>query len=393
MINPSSKLVFSHVPTLRFQGYSEDWKTYKLGEVAQFRRGSFPQPYGLPEWYDDENGVPFVQVYDVGFNMKLKDKTKQKISELAKDNSVFVKKGSIVLTIQGSIGRIAMTQYDSYVDRTLLIFQSFSIPLDKTFLMYVVFMLFQIEKEKAPGGTIKTITKERLAQFMLHIPSLSEQQRIASLFTRLDSWLENLRSQKTALEAYKKSIMQKILSQEIRFKDENDKEYPKWEEKTIEEISENNTSNLSADSLKNNNGEYPVYGASGLFKRVDFFNQSKPYISIVKDGAGVGRVLMCESKSSVLGTLNIIKPKSDTNLYFLYQLMKNINFKKYTKGSTIPHIYYKDYKKEKIQIPSLFEQEKIANYLTLIDKIAESIGIQILQTELWKKGLMQKMFV
>jgi len=67
----------------------------------------------------------------------------------------------------------------------------------------------------------------------------------------------------------------------------------------------------------------------------------------VKDGAGVGKILICEPKTSVLGTLDIIKPKKYVNLYFLYSLLSRIRFTKYTTGSTIPHIYFKDYKKEK----------------------------------------------
>jgi type I restriction enzyme S subunit len=110
-----------------------EWEEKKLGEVAKFRRGSFPQPYGLPEWYDDENGMPFIQVYDVDDNMKLKPKTKNKISKLAQPSSVFVEKGNIILTIQGSIGRIALTQYDAFVDRTLLIFTEYKKPIDKNF--------------------------------------------------------------------------------------------------------------------------------------------------------------------------------------------------------------------------------------------------------------------
>ncbi|MBU2062492.1 MAG: restriction endonuclease subunit S, partial [Bacteroidetes bacterium] len=93
----------------------EEWDNKTLGEVAKFRRGSFPQPYGLPKWYDDENGMPFIQVYDVGSNMLLKDKTKNRISKIGAEQSVFVEKGTIVITIQGSIGRIAKTQYDAYV--------------------------------------------------------------------------------------------------------------------------------------------------------------------------------------------------------------------------------------------------------------------------------------
>ncbi len=187
-----------------------NWEEKKLEEIAKFRRGSFPQPYGLPKWYDDINGMPFVQVYDVDNNFKLKTTTKQKISNIAKEKSVFVKKGTIVLTIQGTIGRIAITQYDAYVDRTLLIFQSFTVPIDKLFFTYVVYLLFAIEKQKAAGGTIKTITKEKLSAFVINLPCIEEQQKIAIFLSAIDKSIEKLGNQIDDTVMFKKGLLQKM---------------------------------------------------------------------------------------------------------------------------------------------------------------------------------------
>jgi len=191
------------------RGYPK-WECLKLSEIATFRRGSFPQPYGLPKWYDEQKGSPFIQVFDVGDDLKLKEKTKQKISDLAKPSSVFVKQGSIVLTIQGSIGRVAITQYDAYIDRTLLIFKSFNRPVDMYFFAYSLHLLFEIEKTKAPGGTIKTITKESLSNFMLSIPSLNEQQRIGNFFRTLDLVISTKQKQIEITELWKKGLMQQM---------------------------------------------------------------------------------------------------------------------------------------------------------------------------------------
>ena len=186
------------------------WEEKKLGEVANFRRGSFPQPYGLGKWYDDKNGFPFVQVFDVDENFKLKSITKRRITNEAKKLSVLVEKGTIVLTIQGSIGRIALTQYDACVDRTLLIFKSFKKPINKVFFMYIVFLLFEIEKTKAPGGTIKTITKEALSSFKILIPALSEQQKIADFLTPIDKLIELKEQQINQAKEWKKGLMQNL---------------------------------------------------------------------------------------------------------------------------------------------------------------------------------------
>ncbi len=187
-----------------------EWEEKELGEVAEFRRGSFPQPYGLPEWYDEENGMPFVQVYDVNDNMKLKDTTKNKISKVAMKSSVFAQAGTIILTIQGSIGRIAITQYDAYIDRTLLIFTSFKKPIDKIFFSYIVFLLFEIEKTKAKGGTIKTITKEELSKFTIFLPSLLEQQKIADFLSVLDKKIDIVSQELGQVQEFKKGLLQQL---------------------------------------------------------------------------------------------------------------------------------------------------------------------------------------
>jgi type I restriction enzyme S subunit len=188
-----------------------EWKKKKLIEVAKFRRGSFPQPYGLAKWYDDENGFPFTQVFDVDDNMKLKNDTKRKISLEAQNYSVFAKKGTVVLTIQGSIGRIAITHYDTFVDRTLLIFESYKVPIHTYFFMYSIFLLFQIEKEKAPGGTIKTITKEVLSEFKIFIPCLEEQTKIANFLSAIDDKINLCNTQIEKTEQWKKGLLQKML--------------------------------------------------------------------------------------------------------------------------------------------------------------------------------------
>ena len=86
----------------------------RLGDCTGYRRGSFPQPYGNPEWYGGDGAMPFVQIIDVTKDLTLAENTKQTISKLAQPFSIFVKKGSVIVTLQGSIGRVAITQYDAY---------------------------------------------------------------------------------------------------------------------------------------------------------------------------------------------------------------------------------------------------------------------------------------
>ena len=192
--------------------FEDEWEEVTLEEAVKYRRGSFPQPYGNPEWVDEVNGYPFVQVYDIAKNMKLKPDTKIKISDAAIDKSVFIPKETIIVSLQGSIGRVAITQYDAYVDRTILLFQEFLVPLNKMFFAYIIQELFEIEKTKAPGGTIKTITKAVLSNFKVLIPPLKEQQKIATVLTNADKEIELLKQQLADLQQEKKALMQVLLT-------------------------------------------------------------------------------------------------------------------------------------------------------------------------------------
>ena len=189
---------------------------YSLQEIAAFRRGSFPQPYNLPEWYDEDNGKPFVQVFDIDDNYMLKKTTKTKISNLAIPKSVFVPKGSLIISIQGSIGRVAITQYDSYVDRTILIFIKFKKDIDKMFLLYALKKLFDYEKEIAPGQTIKTITKEVLSNFKIVLPSMEEQRNFAKIINQINSKINLLEQELEQYKQLKKSLSQLLLTGIVR---------------------------------------------------------------------------------------------------------------------------------------------------------------------------------
>jgi len=222
-------------------------------------------------------------------------------------------------------------------------------------------------------------------------PTIPEQKRIASFFTVLDKKIAELKQKKNLLEQYKKGLIQKLFSQELRFKDEKGMEFPNWEKKKLGEIAFKKSSNIAANTIEDNFGDYIIYGASGVLKKIDFYREELEYISIVKDGAGVGRVFLCDSKSSVLGTLDIIKPIGG-NFHYLFYFLQQTNFLKYVTGSTIPHIYFSDYKAEKILFPCIVEQTKIANFLFAIDDKINRTENQIQQTQQYKKGLLQNMF-
>ena len=187
------------------QARQEQYKYYKdqllklnvaeyrtLGSLSKFRRGSFPQPYGNKDWYDGDGAMPFVQVADIADDKKLVANTKRKISSLAQPMSVFAPKGSIIISLQGSIGKIAITQYDAYIDRTLAIFQNITNDVLPKYFVYQLERIFEIKEKTARGSTIKTITKEEFTNFQIPIPSISEQKRIVFILDKFETLVGDL---------------------------------------------------------------------------------------------------------------------------------------------------------------------------------------------------------
>jgi type I restriction enzyme S subunit len=116
-----------------------------------------------------------------------------------------------------------------------------------------------------------------------------------------------------------------------------------WEIKTLGEVCDKASSNIAQNKLNDNEGIYPIYGASGFIKNIDFYQQENEYIAIVKDGSGVGRVTLYPEKSSVLGTLQYIIPNEKVTTRYIYYFLNSIDFDKYKCGAAIHHIYFNVY--------------------------------------------------
>ena len=136
-----------------------------------------------------------------------------------------------------------------------------------------------------------------------------------------------------------------------------------WEWKKLKDICEKGSSSIKQGDLKKITGDYPIYGASGFIQNVDFYQQDKEYIGIVKDGSGVGRTMFLPAYSSVIGTLQYILPKEGNSIKFVNYALQNIDFSKLIQGAAIPHIYFKDYGEMDIAVPPLDEQERIVKVL------------------------------
>ena len=138
------------------------------------------------------------------------------------------------------------------------------------------------------------------------------------------------------------------------------------------DVCDRGSSNLKQSDVINQNGQYPVYGAAGLLGNIDSYHQDKPYVAVVKDGAGIGRVTLHPGYSSVIGTLQYLLPKENVLPEYLYYVTKHMHLEKYYTGATIPHIYFKDYKNEKFNLDTIENQQRIVDILKKTENIIES---------------------
>ncbi|MCW8955041.1 MAG: restriction endonuclease subunit S [Sulfurimonas sp.] len=136
-----------------------------------------------------------------------------------------------------------------------------------------------------------------------------------------------------------------------------------WEYGILENAVKKGSSNISLNKIKDDDGDYPLFGAKGFVKNISFFQQEKEYLAIIKDGAGIGRISKHPKNSSIIGTMQYLIPKVGFDIDFVKYFLHSIDFEKHRNGSTIPHIYFKDYKSEPFPILKLQEQKRIVAIL------------------------------
>ena len=136
-----------------------------------------------------------------------------------------------------------------------------------------------------------------------------------------------------------------------------------WKYGVLENAVKKGSSNISLNKIKDDEGEYPLFSAKGFSKNISFFQQEKEYIGIIKDGAGIGRVSKYPANSSIVATMQYLIPKEGFDIGFIEYFLNGIDFEKHRNGSTIPHIYFKDYKSEPFPILPISEQKRIVSIL------------------------------
>lgn len=246
------------------------------------------------------------------------------------------------------------------------------------------------------GATINSINNNDLKKFKFFFPSLPEQQKIATFLSAIDKKLQQLTKKKELLEAYKKGVMQKIFSQELRFKDDNGNDYPDWVKKKLCEVLdyEQPTKYIVKSTEYDNSFKTPVLTAGKTFvlgytNEIDNIYLKIPVIifdDFTMDNKFVDFPFKVKSSA-----MKILKPiNENVNMVFVYNIMQMIN---YPKGDEHKRFWISEYSKIKIGYPSFEEQQKIANFLSSLDSKIDLVSTQIEKTKAFKKGLLQQMFV
>lgn len=371
-----------NVPNLRFS-YKGDWSKRKLNEICQFFKGN-----GLSKSDLSNEGFPCIlygELYTTYKNEVISDiisKTNTTLSNpfLSRNNDLIIP-GSGEDPIDIAVAR-AICQNDIILGGDLNILRPKS-NVSAAFLSYQLngVRRYDIAK-KAQGKSIVHLHNSDLKEVLVSIPTYNEQLHIVKLLTKVDEMIE---TQIKIIDSYfslSKAISNTLIGQS------------KGNTRLRECLNCYSSNTMESVIKQEDLGDYPVYGANGIIKKINNYEIEYPSIAIVKDGSGVGKMFKLSGKYSILSTLNYLTSKPGYDIDYIYYALKQKSLKKYVVGSGIPHIYFKDYEQEKIYIPqNELQQQNITSVLQSID---EEIGNEIKQLknyELLKKYLLKNMFV
>lgn len=389
-----------HVPKLRFPGFEENWNRKKLSYFLEFKNGLNAEKcaYG--------KGYKFINVLDIIENTYITHESIIGSVDVTSDvfKKYIVEYGDIVFQ-RSSETREEVGQANVYLDKERpATFGGFVIRGKKIRDYSPIFINNLLKTTKARkkitsmsgGSTRYNIGQESLKDVIIYVPVIIEQQKIATFLSSVDAKIEALKKKKDLLEMYKKGMMQKLFNQEIRFKDDDGNEYPCWEEMRLGDVLDylQPTMYLVKSTEYSDNYSIPVLTAGKTFvlgytnEEHGVFNTEDPVI-IFDDFTTAFQFVdfRFKAKSSAMKILKCAS--KEINIRYVYEAMKRIKFpigehKRY---------WISEYQREKIPYPNHKEQQKIADFLSSLDRKIDLIGEELEKAQQFKKGLLQQMFI
>lgn len=164
-----------------------------------------------------------------------------------------------------------------------------------------------------------------------------------------------------------------------------------WEEKQLKEAVKYQSTGVRACDASDD-GSYDLYDANGIIGKIDSCASDEPYVSIIKDGSGVGRVRMMPKQSNVLGTMGCITVKDENDIQFIFSHLQTKDFKNHIISGAIPHVYFRDYGEDPLSVPSFPEQQKIGEFFKQLDELIGAKEEELEKLRQIKLALLDKMF-
>ncbi|ATV03242.1 TPA: restriction endonuclease subunit S [Staphylococcus aureus] len=410
-----------NVPELRFPGFEGEWEEKKLGEIFQIISGSTPLKSNK-KFYENGN-INWVKTTDLN-NSKVTH-SKEKITEYAM-NSLKLKlvpKNSVLIAMYGGfnqIGRTGLLKIDATINQAisaLLMNHETNPEFIQAYLNYQVkgWKRYAASSRKDPN-----ITKKDIEQFKVPYVSINEQQKIGEFFSKLDRQIELEEQKLELLQQQKKGYMQKIFSQELRFKDENGEDYPEWEEKQLGELG------VTYAGLSGKAKEDFGFGKDVYVSYVNVFKNNIATLEMVENVSikpgekqnnvkfgdilfttssevphevGMSSVWLYEKDNVYLNSFcfGFRTTVSFINPIFLARYLRSFEMRKLitilAQGSTRFNISKKELMKLIVKIPRLDEQNRIINLFSILDGGIELQSMKVRKLKKRKQGLLQKMFI
>ncbi|AFI01730.1 restriction endonuclease subunit S [Helicobacter pylori] len=361
-----------------FYDLPKEWEVVRLLDITHIFDGTHQTPQYT------HHGVAFFSVENIANNKPNKFISQQDYLIATSKNKP--EYNDILLTRIGAIGisKVVSWTYPFSIYVTLAVIKQ-SKYFNSYYLHYFIQSSF-FQKELKDNSLLQAIpckiNMDKLKKCKVILPPLNEQIAIANILSALDRYLYALDALILKKEGVKKALSFELLSQRKRLKGFNQA----WQRVRLGDIANYLTSNLSVEQITQQ-GKIKVYDVNNFIGYTDTtFISDKPYISIVKDGS-VGRVRILPPKTNILSTMGALIANHRTTTEFLFYLLSNFDFKNFTSGSIIPHIYFKDYKEKTIFLPPLNEQIAIANILSALDNEITSLKNKKRQFENIKKAL------
>ncbi len=412
----------SNIPKIRFKEFSWEWEEKKINqtnlEVIDWDRwNNYPNWDDFSsEWYCLFMNAKNVTNWWFVFNEK-SFITKEKDEQL---NKWKLKRWDLVLTTRWTIWNFAYfddkIKFDNLrINSWMVILRNNNQNLSSNYIYkYFDFSLLKKQISRISFWSAQPqLTVKDIKSLNISFPTLKEQQKISSFLSSVDEKIEKIKEKKKNLLDYKKWVMQKIFNQEIRFKDENWEEFREWEKKKLGEIVTFSkwkwlSKDVITEDWKNKCIHYwelftkywpkikSILSNTNLEWNLIFSEWNEilmPTSDVTPNWLATWSALL-EKNVILWWDILIIKWEKLYNLFFAYYISSHKqDIMKLVSWSTVYHLYGSDMKKLKLFLPTLKEQEKIADFLSGIDEKIEKVSDELGKIEEFKKGLLQGMFV